>query len=74
MKAIAPDTKTSWTLRMTDEEYGHLSQPALAHLKQLAVGKPRNGRSGWANWEFWGHIHLQLAIEVCLYEGLTLES
>ena len=74
MKAIAPDTKTSWNLRVTEEEYGALSQSALKRLAALAVNKPHNGKAGYVTWEFWGQLHLQLAIEVCQYEGLLLES
>lgn len=74
MKAIAPETKSSWNLRMTDEEYGVLSPTAVKRLISLAVNKPHNGKSGWVNWELWGQRHLEMAIEVGVYEGLILES
>ena len=74
MKAIAPDTKTSWNLRLTDEEYGHLSPVALKRINSLSVNKPHNGKSGFVTWELWGQRHLELAIEVGIYEGLILEQ
>ena len=74
MKAIAPDTKTSWELRVTDEEYGHLSPVALKRINSLAVNKPHNGKSGFVTWELWGTEHLHLALEVGEYEGLIRES
>lgn len=74
MKAIAPDANTSWHLRVTDEEYGALSQVALKRIASLSVNKPHNGKSGFVTWELWGELHLRFAIEVGLYEGLILES
>lgn len=74
MKAIAPDTKTSWHLRVSDEEYGVLSASAIRRIASLAVNKPHNGKSGFVTWEFWGQRHLESAIEVGEYCGLFMES
>ena len=78
MKASAPDSTTGWTLELTPNEYGERILPTASaqhkRLNALSVsGKPRVGNDR-VTWEFWGWEHLQLAVEVCKYVMLTMES
>lgn len=76
MKAIAPNGNKAWKLQLTPDEYGNLlptTSQSLKRLAQLSIGKPFLGKFA-VEFDFWGELHLKEAIEVCRYEGLTLEG